>query len=39
MKTKNGLVVLRARIEKELNNIREVVKRVDEKFADLIGIN
>jgi len=35
MKTKNGLVVLRARIEKELNNIREVVKRVDGKFAEV----
>jgi len=35
MKTKSGLVVLRTRIEKELNNIREVVKRVGEKFAEV----
>jgi len=35
MKTKNGLVVLRARIENELNNIREVVKRVDGKLSEV----
>ncbi len=29
---KNGIAVLRARIDKELNDIREVVRHVEEKL-------
>jgi len=35
MKMKNGIVVLQTRIERELNQIRKTVKRVEEKLAEV----
>lgn len=35
MKKKNGIVVLQTRIERELNQLRKTVKRVEEKLAEI----
>lgn len=35
MKKKNGIVVLQTRIERELNQLRKTVKRVEEKLVEI----